>query len=191
MPQSKIVKKDTIFAPMTISDKIKTAIRDVPDFPKPGILFKDITPILQNPQLCREITEEQAEQLKTIKIDAIAAVESRGFLFGMMLATHLGVPFIPVRKSGKLPYKTIGYEYKLEYGSAKVEIHTDAIKSGWNVLVHDDLLATGGTAAAAAELIKLSGGFVSGFSFLVGLDFLNGKKALSPYSENVLELVSY
>ncbi len=176
---------------MTITDKIKTAIRDVPDFPKPGILFKDITPILQDSALCREITLELASQLKGTRIDAIAAVESRGFLFGMLLAAELKVPFIPVRKSGKLPYKTIGYEYKLEYGSAKVEIHTDAIKPGWNVLIHDDLLATGGTAAAAAELVKLSGGVVSGFSFLVGLGFLNGRDVLKGYSNNVWELVDY
>ena len=176
---------------MTLIDKIKNTIRDVPDFPKPGILFKDITPILHDHELCISITKYMAEQLKDTPIDAIAAVESRGFLFGMLLAVELKVPFIPVRKSGKLPYKTIGYEYSLEYGTAKVEIHTDAIKPGWKVLIHDDLLATGGTAAAAAELVLASGGLISGFAFLVGLGFLNGDKALNKYSNSIMEVVSY
>lgn len=176
---------------MTLTQKIVDTIRDVPDFPKPGILFKDITPLLKNPELCREITREMAQRLSNQKVDAIAAVESRGFLFGMMLANELNIPFIPVRKSGKLPYKTIGYEYSLEYGTAKVEIHTDAVQPGWNVLIHDDLLATGGTAAAAAELVLASGGTVAGFAFLVTLEFLKGKEYLSKYSSSCWELVSY
>jgi adenine phosphoribosyltransferase len=176
---------------MTLHQKIVDTIRDVPDFPKPGILFKDITPLLKDPALCRDITSEMARRLEGQQVDAIAAVESRGFLFGMMLANALNIPFIPVRKSGKLPYKTIGFEYSLEYGTAKVEIHTDAIKPGWNVLIHDDLLATGGTAAAAAELVLASGGTVAGFAFLVGLDFLKGKEYLSKYSDSIWELVSY
>lgn len=109
----------------------------------------------------------------------------------MMLANQLGVPFIPVRKKGKLPYKTISYKYDLEYGSAEVEMHIDTIKPNWHVLVHDDLLATGGTAVAAAELIKQQGASVAGFAFLVGLNFLNGNEKLKPYSENIVSLVTY
>ena len=176
---------------MTLKQKIADTIRDVPDFPKPGILFKDITPLLKDPELCRAITAEMVERLNHQELDAIAAVESRGFLFGMLLANALNIPFIPVRKSGKLPYSTIGYEYNLEYGTAKVEIHTDAVKPGWKVLIHDDLLATGGTAAAASELVMASGGSVAGFVFLVGLDFLKGKEVLAKYSNQIIELVSY
>lgn len=174
-----------------IQDKIKERIRDVKDFPKEGILFKDITPILEDPKLCNEIIHEFVRVLSDVKLNAIVGVESRGFLFGMMLANQLGVPFIPVRKKGKLPYKTVSYKYDLEYGSAEVEMHIDTIKPNWRVLVHDDLLATGGTAMAAAELIKQQGASVAGFAFLVGLDFLNGNEKLKPYSENIVSLVTY
>ncbi len=174
-----------------IQDKIKERIRDVKDFPKEGILFKDITPILEDPKLCNEIIHEFVRVLSDVKLNAIVGVESRGFLFGMMLANQLGVPFIPVRKKGKLPYKTVSYKYDLEYGSAEVEMHIDTIKPNWRVLVHDDLLATGGTAVAAAELIKQQGASVAGFAFLVGLDFLNGNEKLKPYSENIVSLVTY
>ncbi len=174
-----------------LTDKIKAAIRDVKDFPKEGILFKDITPILEDARLCSEIIDEFVKKLADTRLNAIVGVESRGFLFGMMLANKLGVPFIPVRKKGKLPYKTISHKYDLEYGSAEVEMHVDALKSGWNVLVHDDLLATGGTAVAAAELIQKQGASVAGFAFLVGLDFLNGTDKISPYSKNIVSLVTY
>lgn len=174
-----------------IQDKIKERIRDVKDFPKEGILFKDITPILEDPKLCNDIIHEFVRVLSDVKLNAIVGVESRGFLFGMMLANQLGVPFIPVRKKGKLPYKTVSYKYDLEYGSAEVEMHIDTIKPNWRVLVHDDLLATGGTAVAAAELIKQQGASVAGFAFLVGLDFLNGNEKLKPYSENIVSLVTY
>lgn len=174
-----------------LQTRIKDAIRDVPDFPKPGILFKDITPILMDHRLCAEITESIATQVADWKVDAIVGVESRGFLFGMMVAQALKVPFIPVRKAGKLPYQTISHEYALEYGTAKVEMHTDAIQSGWNVLIHDDLLATGGTACAAAELIQKQSGKVAGFSFIVTLDFLNGEDELRKYSSNFVRLVNY
>jgi len=176
---------------MTIEEKVKSAIRDVPDFPKPGILFKDITPILENPVLCREITEALADQFRHTELNAIVGVESRGFLFGMMLAQQFNVPFIPVRKAGKLPYKTVQHSYNLEYGSATIEMHLDTIKPDWKVLVHDDLLATGGTAAAAAELILKQGGEVAGFSFLVELEFLAGKKVLEHYTSNIYSLVTY
>jgi len=176
---------------MTIQEKIKEAIRDVADFPKPGILFKDITPILENPVLCREIVQELAKPYENIKINAVVGVESRGFLFGMMLAQYLNVPFIPVRKAGKLPYQTISYSYTLEYGSATVEMHVDSIKPHWEVIVHDDLLATGGTAAAAAELILKQHAKVAGFSFLVELSFLDGQKHLDAYKAEIHSLVSY
>ncbi|MCB0756749.1 MAG: adenine phosphoribosyltransferase [Flavobacteriales bacterium] len=174
-----------------LETRIKQAIRDVPDFPKPGILFKDITPILLDHKLCVDIAENIATQVADWKVDAIVGVESRGFLFGMMVAQALKVPFIPVRKKGKLPYATVSHEYELEYGTAIVEMHTDAIKSGWNVLIHDDLLATGGTACAAAELIQKQNGTVAGFAFIVTLDFLNGKDELMKYSKNFISLVNY
>ena len=174
-----------------LTQKIKNTIRDVADFPKPGILFKDITPILHNPTLCNEIVDEFIKQLQGKKIDAIVGVESRGFLFGFALANKMNVPFILVRKAGKLPYKTISHEYDLEYGSAKVEMQIDEIQEGWNVLIHDDLLATGGTAEAAAKLIQMQKATVAGFAFLVTLDFLNGKEKLSVYSKNIISLVNY
>lgn len=176
---------------MTLEHRIKKAIREVPDFPKKGVNFKDITPILENPSLCADIVDEFVISFTRKNIDAIVGVESRGFLFGMLIAQKLDIPFFTVRKKGKLPYKTISYKYDLEYGNAEVEMHVDTIKEGWNVLVHDDLLATGGTAAAAAELIKIQGGNVAGFAFLIELAFLEGEKKLFPYSENIIRLVSY
>ena len=171
--------------------KILDTIRNVPDFPKPGIQFKDITPILHDPDLCREITAAFAEKLQGTKIDAVIGIESRGFLFGMTIAAALNVPFIMVRKSGKLPYDTIGVEYALEYGTARVEMHTDALKPGWNVLIHDDLLATGGTAAAAAELVKMQGANVAAFAFIVELGFLGGRKVLQKHAGMCISLVNY
>lgn len=174
-----------------LQERLNQAIRNVPDFPKPGILFKDITPILLDPILCKDIVEEFKTQFANHKIDAIAGVESRGFLFGMLIANAMNVPFITIRKAGKLPYKTISYEYTLEYGSAKMEMHIDALKPGWNVLVHDDLLATGGTAAASAELIKMQNANVAGFAFLVELAFLKGKERLNQYTPNVVSLINF
>ncbi len=174
-----------------IAQQIKAAIRDIPDFPKPGIIFKDITPILKDPQLCVNVVDAFVEQLKGIKIDAVAGIESRGFLFGLTLATKLGVPFVPVRKAGKLPFTIKQKAYKLEYGTAVIELHTDAFESGQHILIHDDLLATGGTALAASELIKEMGGEIAGFSFVVGLGFLNGKERLLPVSENLVVLADY
>jgi adenine phosphoribosyltransferase len=174
-----------------LEEKIKSVIRDVPDFPKPGILFKDITPILHDPELCRGIVNAFAEKLSGKKVDAIVGIESRGFLFGFALASKMNIPFILVRKAGKLPYKKISHEYSLEYGSATVEMHEDEIRSGWNVLIHDDLLATGGTAEAAAKLIQMQGGNVAGFAFLVELEFLKGQEKLDQYSKNSISLVRY
>lgn len=174
-----------------LEEKIRSVIRDVPDFPKPGILFKDITPILHHQNLCSEIVDEFARKFAGKNINAIVGVESRGFLFGFALANKMNVPFVLVRKSGKLPYKTISYEYDLEYGSAKVEMQINDIKKGWNVLIHDDLLATGGTAEAAAELVKMQEGNVAGFSFIVELEFLKGKEKLSKYTDTIVSLVNY
>jgi len=174
-----------------ITEKIKAAIRDIPDFPKPGIIFKDITPILKDPALCRQIVDAFAEKLSGTQIDVIAGVESRGFLFGLMLAIKLDVPFVPVRKAGKLPYTIRQKAYKLEYGTAIIEMHTDAIEPGQHVLIHDDLLATGGTVTAASELITELGGVITGFSFVVGLGFLHGRERILPVSDNVIVLAEY
>src|ERR1700749_3782528 len=171
-----------------ITQQIKSAIRDIPDFPKPGIVFKDITPILKDPVLCDNIVNAFVDQLKGKRIDVIAGIESRGFLFGLTLASKLGVPFVPVRKAGKLPFTIKQKAYKLEYGTAVIELHTDAFEPGQHVLIHDDLLATGGTALAASELVKEMGGEVAGFSFVVGLGFLNGRERIAPLSDNVIVL---
>lgn len=174
-----------------ISNKLKTVIRDVYDFPKPGIIFKDITPVLLDAKLTKEVISALAKDTEHLNLNAIVGIESRGFWFGIMLANELGIPFIPIRKKGKLPYKTLSYKYDLEYGSAEVEVHEDAIQKNWNVLVHDDLLATGGTAKAAAELILMQGGNVAGFSFVVELDFLDGRATLLKYSKNIISLVNF
>jgi adenine phosphoribosyltransferase len=174
-----------------IAQQIKSAIRDIPDFPKPGIIFKDITPILKDPKLCENIVNAFVEQLQGIRIDAIAGIESRGFLFGLTLATKLGVPFIPVRKAGKLPFTIKQKAYKLEYGTATIELHTDAFEPGQHILIHDDLLATGGTALAASELIQEMPGIVAGFSFVVGLGFLNGMERIAPVCDKVVVLAKY
>jgi adenine phosphoribosyltransferase len=176
---------------MTIQEKLVAAIRDVPDFPKPGILFKDISPIMLDAQLSNEVLDELVNNYKDAQIDAVAGIESRGFLFGYPLAMRLGVPFILIRKQGKLPYKKTSHSYDLEYGSAVIEIHDDAVQAGQRVLIHDDLLATGGSAEAAAALIEKCGGKVAGFNFLVGLSFLNGEIKLIPYTENISSLVTF
>ena len=175
---------------MSIEQHIREIIRDVPDFPKPGIVFKDITPIFYDQKMCSQIADEVISRLTTIP-DAIVGVESRGFLFGFLIANKLNVPFVLARKPGKLPYKTVSFEYDLEYGRAKIEMHEDALQKNWNVLVHDDLLATGGTAAAAAQLINKLGANVIGFNFIVGLQFLKGEEKLKKYSNNITCLVQY
>jgi adenine phosphoribosyltransferase len=174
-----------------IAAQIKATIRDIHDFPKPGIIFKDITPILKDPGLCQNIVDAFAEQLSDTKIDVIAGVESRGFLFGLMLATKLDVPFVPIRKAGKLPHTVKQKVYELEYGTATIEMHIDAIEPGQHVLIHDDLLATGGTVTAASELIQELGGIVSGFSFVVGLGFLGGREKIEAVSDNIVVLAEY
>jgi adenine phosphoribosyltransferase len=174
-----------------IAEKIKNSVRDIPDFPKPGIVFKDITPLLIDFKLREELIDAFAEKLKDLKIDIVIGVESRGFLFGIPLANRLSVPFVPVRKAGKLPYSTYKVSYDLEYGQAVMEIHSDAIQHGSRVLVHDDLLATGGTAAAAAQLVQKMGGELVGFAFIIELGFLSGRKNLMQFSPNLISLATY
>ncbi|MGK6352892.1 adenine phosphoribosyltransferase [Parapedobacter sp. DT-150] len=174
-----------------IEQRLKSVIRDVPDFPKPGIVFKDITPILKDPQLCASIVDRFVSLLSADDMDVVAGIESRGFLFGPMLAQRLGKPFVPVRKQGKLPYRTVKQEYALEYGNATIEIHEDAFPAGSRVLIHDDLLATGGTVRATSQLIEKLGGKVVGYAFVISLDFLNGKEQLYRYSPHVISLIGY
>ena len=184
------VKLHPIFKLM-ISDKLDKAIREVPDFPKLGINFKDITTLLLDPKLSAEIIDAFIDSLEGNKIDAIVGVESRGFLFDFMLANRMGIPFIPIRKVGKLPGETLKFKYDLEYGSAEVEVHKSDIKKGWNIVVHDDLLATGGTACAASELIQKLGAKVAAFVFVITLDFLKGNERLEKYSKEIISLKRY
>ncbi len=177
---------------MQLVDDIKSLIRDVHDFPRPGIVFKDITPLLERPDVVKRVVCALADDYRNIKVNAVAAIEARGFLFGILLAQELNVPFIPTRKEGKLPYKKITQEYTLEYGTASIEMHEDAVIQGWKVVIHDDLLATGGTANAAAKLIQRLGGEVAGFSFVVNLDFLGGNKLIqTQYNCNPHYLIQY
>ena len=159
-------------------DQLEGAIRDVNDFPKPGIIFKDITPLLADGKLFRLTTELFAETLRGVKPDKVIGIDARGFIFGAALADRLGAGFIPVRKKGKLPWDTTGVAYSLEYGEAHVEIHRDAVSPGEKIILVDDLLATGGTAAAAIHLVKELGGEIVCVSFLIELQFLEGRKKL-------------
>ena len=154
---------------------VKSKIRSVNDFPKKGIIFRDITTALKEPEVLREMIDYLCDQFKDVKIDYIAGIESRGFIFGMPMAYKLNAGFVPIRKPNKLPAETISQEYQLEYGTDKIEIHTDAIKEGDNVLIVDDLLATGGTAEAACKLIKKTGGNLVGIAFLIELEDLKGR----------------
>ena len=176
---------------MSMEQRIKNVIRDIPDFPKPGILFKDITPIMMDAELSKEVVEHLKNTYSNQGLTKIVGIESRGFLFGFPLAMALNIPFVLIRKSGKLPYKKISHSYDLEYGSATIEIHEDALLPGDKVLIHDDLLATGGSAEAAAKLVTETGAEVAGFSFLIGLEFLNGEEKLTRFSENISILASY
>ncbi|NUQ69267.1 MAG: adenine phosphoribosyltransferase [Chthonomonadales bacterium] len=154
-------------------------IRDIPDFPEPGIVFKDITPILRDPQAYREVVGLLSEGVAQLQGEVVCGVESRGFLFGAPVALDLGLPFVPLRKPGKLPYRTTSEEYELEYGSSAIEIHVDAINAGERVVIIDDLLATGGTAAAANRLIARAGGVIAGSMFVIELGFLKGRDKLT------------
>jgi adenine phosphoribosyltransferase len=168
---------------------LKALIRDVPDFPQPGILFRDITPLLQNPAVMRWVVDRLTQEFRDARLDAVVSIESRGFLFGAPLAYNLGVALVPVRKPGKLPSQRMSVEYSLEYGTGQLDIHSDALKQGDRVVIVDDLLATGGTAAAAAKLVELLGGRVQSFAFLVELGFLNGREQLRNY--RILSLIHY
>ena len=165
---------------MTVDD-LRAAVRDVRDFPKPGILFKDITPILQDPSLFKYAMELFADQIRDRGVTKIAAVDARGFFFGGVLCERLGIGLVPIRKAGKLPYKTYEVSYELEYGSATLAIHQDAFEPGDRVVLVDDLLATGGTAAASAELIGKAGGELVQMQFLIELSFLAGREKLQGY----------
>jgi adenine phosphoribosyltransferase len=166
---------------MNKADRIKAAIRDVPDFPKPGILFKDITPILQDPGLFRDAVDLLADLCRKAGATRIAAIDARGFPFAGAVCERLGLGFVPVRKKGKLPYKTYEMSYELEYGSATLAVHQDAFVEGDRIMIVDDLLATGGTAAATAKLVEMAGGKVAGIAFLIELSFLNGRSKLPGY----------
>ena len=156
-------------------------IRDVPDFPKPGILFKDITPLLAEPQAFQEAIHRLCEHYQGQPVDGVAAAEARGFLFAAPMALAMQKPLIPLRKPGKLPYRTHALQYDLEYGSAELHVHIDGVISGARVLLVDDLLATGGTLKAGCQLVEKAGGQVVGCAVLVELEFLNGRERLKPY----------
>ncbi len=168
---------------------LKELVRDVPDFPKKGIVFKDITPLLQNPSSLKEIVNKITDHYANQKIDIIVGAEARGFLFGPAVAINLDAGFVPVRKPGKLPYETASETYELEYGTDTLEIHRDAIKAGDNVLMLDDLLATGGTMAASCKLVESLNGKIAGCAFIIELGFLNGKALLSKY--DIFSLIKY
>ena len=173
---------------MTLSE-IEALIADVPDFPKPGILFKDITPLLASPAAFRESTELMAERLAAARADAILAIESRGFIFGAALAGKLGLPLQLVRKRGKLPRATVSVRYELEYGFDHLELHADALVAGGRYLIVDDVIATGGTAAAVASLVQQQSGTVAKCAFLIELTFLDGRKRLAGH--DVVSLIRY
>ena len=174
---------------VTSVDDLRGLIREVPDFPKPGIRFYDITTLLKQPDAFREVIDRMAEQVGDTKVDLVVGMESRGFIFSAPLAYKLGAGFVPVRKLGKLPAETIEVEYELEYGTATLEVHADAIEKGQRVLIVDDVLATGGTAAAAAQLVKKLGGELHGLAFLIELLFLSGKQKIA--QENVYSVLQY
>jgi adenine phosphoribosyltransferase len=161
--------------------ELKASIRNVPDFPKPGIMFRDITPLLADPKVFQAVIDQFEAKYKDSGVTAIVAAEARGFIFAAPLALALGVRFIPVRKPGKLPFETKAFHYELEYGTDSLEIHTDAISQSDNVLILDDLLGTGGTMEACVKLVDHSNARIVGCAFLIELDFLNGRQKLAPH----------
>jgi adenine phosphoribosyltransferase len=175
--------------PAEVQERLKMSIRDVPDFPQPGILFRDITPLLGNAATLRLSVDMLAAQWRDQRIDYVVGIESRGFLFGMPLAYSLGIGFVPVRKAGKLPHQTITAEYTLEYGANVMEVHADAVPAGKRVVIVDDLLATGGTAAATVSLLQQLGAEVAGLAFIIELIALGGRAKLG--SIPIQTLVTY
>ena len=171
------------------AERLRELIREIPDFPRPGIGFKDITPLLADSRGLADSVRGLAERARPLGVDCVVAAEARGFLLGPALALELEAGFVLARKPGKLPYETVSAEYLLEYGAGELELHSDAVRGGARVLVHDDLLATGGTAAALCELVEQLGGVVVGCGFLIELTFLNGRKRLEP--REVHALLSY
>ena len=168
---------------------LRAHIRDIPDFPKPGIVFKDITPLLLDPAALQVAVERLAELGGPLEVDLVVAPEARGFILGAAVAREIGAGFVPARKPGKLPHETIAAEYLLEYGPDALELHADALAAGARVLVHDDLLATGGTARALCDLVERLGGDIAGCAFLIELAFLGGRERLRPH--DVQALISY
>jgi adenine phosphoribosyltransferase len=166
--------------------RLRELIREIADFPRPGINFKDITPLLADPGALALAVQVLAEYARPLQVECVVAAEARGFLLGPALALELGAGFVLARKPGKLPYETVSAEYLLEYGAGQLELHTDALQNGKRVLVHDDLLATGGTARALCELVEELGGEVVGCGFLVELAFLNGRERLAPHDAHAL-----
>lgn len=160
---------------------LKTFIRDIPDFPAKGIIFRDVTPLLRNPAAFQKAIDEMTKVMQGMNFDLIVSPEARGFIFGATLAYKLGKGFVPVRKPGKLPYETVSVQYDLEYGTAQLHMHSDAIQKGQRVVIVDDVLATGGTAAAIANLVKSVGGEVKGMCFLIELTYLNPREKLKSY----------
>lgn len=174
---------------VNLQERLRAAIRDIPDFPKKGIIFKDITPVLQDGKLFRAVVDHFAEALKGSNVTHVVGIEARGFVFGAALAYKLGLSLIPARKKGKLPHRVITESYKLEYGEATLEIHEDALRKGDRVVIIDDLLATGGTAAATAKMIERTGAKIESILFVVELTFLNGRQPLKNW--NVQSLISF
>jgi adenine phosphoribosyltransferase len=166
---------------LTGPERLRSLIREIPDFPRPGISFKDITPLLADPGALAESVQALAAHARPLEVQCVVAAEARGFLLGPALALEMGAGFVLARKPGKLPYETISAEYVLEYGAEQLELHSDSVHAGTRVLVHDDLLATGGTAAALCGLVEQLGGEVVGCNFLVELSFLDGRAALAPH----------
>jgi len=176
---------------MLLEKELREAVREIPDFPQPGVLFKDISPLFLRPRLVERCVEELSRLFRVLDVNKVVGIESRGFLLGPMIALELQAGFAIVRKKGKLPQVAASVSYELEYGAATIEMAKDAVEPGDRVLIHDDLLATGGTAAAAAKLVEQIGARVVGFAFLIELQNLGGRKILEPFGAPVKTILSY